>query len=311
MINNIKQSIHPPYRFDKTNESHAAKRRQLVDFLVMAPISCVIFGVAIAETRFILLPLAIAIIPATLVIKGVFRLLKNKHKRYYRLVRQTVEQGDNVNSCYVVQTTVSTKTISELASDDVKWKNADEFSNKEEAEHFLDRHTEPKIISEKVISEVRKSLRRPTFLDSFMEMHNLTRLQLKPYFPVLILLAIVICFSLFFSVLLSLVNQDPSWVLFISLPLLMTTLAFYLFYTKMIRYHRLVKRTVTQGRYKKTSIFIQSFISRKELISIGDEKDRKWQDFYIKNTLWLDYEENPKNRFNEDTMEVKVFEEFV
>lgn len=309
----IRKSLQAPYRYDKTNNNHAIKLRQLIDFLIITPILCLIFGFSIPQTGIVLKVIAISILPVILAFRGVFILYNKRYSRYYRIVKKTVEQGENnIYSFYSIQEAISSKQINDILTDlKIEWKFVCKFTSREEAEIFFDQKTIKKVVDEVAISEVRKSIRRPAFFDLFMEMHQITRLQLKPFFSLLFFIGVLLFLAVFATIPLSFYNKDPSWVFFIGLPLLLCIIGVYLFYIKTHRYHRLISRTVTQGRYKDTSVYIQSFLTRKKIKNIGDEKDRKWKDFYIKNNNWMDYKENASFRFNEDTIKPKITEELL
>ena len=140
-------------------------------------------------------------------------------------------------------------------------------------------------------------------------MHNIYRLQLRPFIPLLWLLGFILLSVILFSVFFSFFYKDPILFFQIGLPIIISTIIVYLFYTLNHRYHRLVERTVIQGRYKDTSVYIQSFISRRKLKEIGEEKNRRWLDFYIADNNRFDYIENAEYRFNEATTNPKVIDE--
>lgn len=299
----IRKSLYKLYWYDKNSYEHYKNYEMLIYFFIIYLILSIIAGY--------LYSLNITIASLAVLLGGIiaFKLYNSSHYRYFRLIKRITQIGNNERESYIIQTYISTKKIEEFSKDkNVKWKTAKDYSELEEAECYFDQKTIKKEVTETVISKVKRSLRNHNnnFGHRFIEIHNINRLQLRPFVPILWLLGFILFSVVFFSTFFSFFYKDPILFLTKGFPVIIGIIVVNLFYTLNYRYHRLIERTVTQGRYKDTNIYIQSFITRKKIKEIGEEKDRRWTDFYIANNNRYDYIESAKYRFNEATSETKV-----
>ncbi|MFT5819186.1 MAG: ABC-type multidrug transport system fused ATPase/permease subunit [Crocinitomix sp.] len=306
----VRKSLHKPYCYDKTSYKHNRDLGKFIYFLLICLILSVTSGFLFSLSTCII---SIAVIfGATYGAITVLRWYNLNHYRYYRLIKRTEQNGHRKIEHYVVQTCISNKKIEQFSKNkNVKWKLAKDCSQIEDAEIYFDIKTIEKKVTETVISKVKKSLRNQNhnFGHRFLEIHNINRVQLKPFISILWGVGFLMFSLVFFSVFFSIFYINPILFFQIGLPIIICVIIVYLFYTVNHRYHRLIRRTVIQGRYEDKSVYIQSFISRKKIKEIGEEKHRRWIDFYIANNNRFDYIEDAEFRFNEATAKKTVIDE--
>ncbi len=147
---------------------------------------------------------------------------------------------------------------------------------------------------------VRKSLHKPYWYDKTSYVHS-RNFGILIYFLIIYLILSVVLGFLY-----SLNTTIISLVV-----LLGVILAFKLYNSYHYRYYRLIKRTIQKSHLKEKRYIIQTCISGKKIEEIGEEKNRRWLDFYIADNRGFDYIKNAEYRFNEATTNRKVTDEIL
>ncbi|WP_271768450.1 hypothetical protein [Aquimarina algiphila] len=310
----IRKSIYKPYRYDNTINSHA-ENLEMVFFMMIPLLICSVI-MHLSITAWFLPIFGISII----VVIFLFKLYNNLYHRYYRIIKRTEQKGQNEEAVYyIVQSYISYKKPEKIVLDkNIKWTDVESFyssngedpSERRKAELFFDQKTIKNKVDDLVISRVKKSIYKPGFRQKFLEKNNL---HIKEIIVPGILLGIL-SFFLFFKGLLFL-TRFPLAPLqtfsILGIVILSIIVVCVLYIRKNHRYLRLVERKESQGRYKKTSYYMQSFISRKGLEKIEDDKNIKWK-YYKHNEFRRDLSrENAEYYFNGETTEKKVIDEIL
>ncbi|GAA3612315.1 hypothetical protein GCM10022396_31810 [Flavivirga amylovorans] len=263
---------------------------------------------------FLTIHLSLYILGASVVVMMIlFKIHNTFYHRYYRIIKRTEQSGQNEDHVYyVVQSCISYKKLEKIIyNKNVKWKDVESFysdSHKKEAEAFFDRKTIENKGGETVISQIKKSIHKPRFRDKFLEKNNFHISEL--IVPGMLLGIVLIIIYLRLLVLFVPSNMFLFGYLGIHGVIIFSVIAVYhLYIRKNHRYIRLIERTVWQGRYKETSYYLQSFISRKKLEAIEHRKDILWKYYDHPEFKPSISKESAEYYFDKDTTEKHIIEE--
>ncbi len=297
-IPQIRKSLHKPFWYDRTNGDHI--RNFELFGVTNLPISAIIV-LGILYSVWFLIGLGVSVVLVVII----FKIYNTKYHRYFRLIERIEKRGDNENLFYIVQSCVSShKSEKNITKQNVKWKDYESFyssSDRDKAEEFLDQKTIEKVVNHKVLSPVMKSIRRPGIYDKFREKNNLSRKEITLYTSVAILPVLVTLFTLLLTKLII--------ASFVFGFILLCLILMYMFYARSEkRFLRVIERTEEQGRYKRTSYGIQSYISKKDLSDVASDDSLKWKDYCSYGYSWGDSLPAVFSHFEKETIENKVVE---
>ncbi|WP_271782318.1 hypothetical protein [Aquimarina algiphila] len=308
----IRKSIHKPYRYDNTIYGHTESFEMLFFMMIPLLVGVLIMHFNISSWSFPIF--GISIVGAIFL----FKLYNIIYHRYYRIIKRTEQKGQNEEAVYyVIQSYISYKKLEKIVREkNLNWIDVESYyssygddpSVRREAECFFDQKTIENEVDEVVISEIKKSIYRPRFQHKFLEKNNL---HIKEIIVPGILLGIL-SFFLFFKGLLFFMGfplEPLKTFSILGVVILSVIVVCNLYIKKNHRYLRLIERKENQGRYKKTSYHMQSFISRKKLEKIIHKKNLKWK-HYKHGEFKRDLSrENAEYYFDRETTEKKVIDE--
>ncbi len=267
----IRKSLHKPYWYDRTNGDHINNIELLVSTNLPVTVAIVL---GLLYNPWFLYALGLFVVLVVII----FKWYNNNFDRYFRLIKRIEKRGHKENIFYVVQSSILAKKNGKpFVEEGVKWKDCETFysnSGKEEAAQFFDQKTIKKEVGEQVLSDVMKSVHKPNKVyGKFREKNNISKKEETLFISVFLLPILATFFVLL------LVNPVITVCVFGFVVLcLILVYAYYVRSEK--RFLRVIERTEEQGRYRKTTYHIQSFITKMDLNDVVSDNSLKWKDYY-------------------------------
>ena len=297
----VRKSLHKPYWYDKTNYDHTSN----IGLLEVANLPfTVAIVLGILYSWWFLFGLGVSIVLTILI----FKWYNTSYYRYFRLIKRIEKRGDKEHIFYVIQSCVSReKSEKLLMTQDVKWKDYKSFyssTGRERAEQFFDQKTIKKEVKEAVLSKIKKSIRKPKIYGKLREKNNVSKKEITLFNSAFLLPVLATLFTLLMVHLVI--------VLYILGFVVLSGMLVYIFYARSEkRFLRVIERTEEQGRYKKTSYYIQSFISKKDIEDIIPNNNLKWRDYYPYGLSEGDSHLTVLSHFEKETIENEVIEKVI